>query len=227
MVSSVGSSTTATTTDKQSTADKAITKFGNDYNDFLKLLVTQLKNQDPTAPLDANQFTTQLVQFTQAEQSVATNKNLETLIDQNNVVKNTNMVSYVGLDAEVEGNFISLGSEGGTNFAYNLDSVPDNVFVTVRDAKSGDAIFTASGTKNVGRNTVSWDGKDANGDRVKAGTYQIEVSTADKSGANLKSLATYVSGKVQGVNLNDENPSLIINNEKISLDKVRFIGLQS
>lgn len=214
----------STGTKSTSKADTSVVKFGNDFNDFLKLLVTQLKNQDPTAPMDANQFTQQIVQFTGVEQSINTNQNLEKIISQNNQVQNANLVSYTGKDVEVKGSNMQLPAEGPVTFAYNLTEVPKNTFVTITDAKTGKLIFTADGTKTVGRNTVTWDGKDNDGNRAKAGTYKVTVNTGNNDGTDLKSIDTFVSGKVQGVNLDGDTPKLIVNNQQIALDEVRFIG---
>ena len=57
-------------------------QLSSNFDTFLTLLTTQLKNQDPTAPMDSNQFTQQLVEFSQVEQQINTNTNLKTLITQ-------------------------------------------------------------------------------------------------------------------------------------------------
>src|SRR5690349_19405252 len=74
------SSASATTTSSTTSGAAAKTGFGSNFDTFLKLLTTQLKAQDPTSPLDTNQFTQQLVQFAQVEQSINTNDKLSSLV---------------------------------------------------------------------------------------------------------------------------------------------------
>ncbi|OLP58163.1 flagellar basal body rod modification protein [Xaviernesmea oryzae] len=73
--------TTNTTTTSQASKDAGAASLN--YDSFLKLLVTQLKNQDPTQPMDSAQQMAQLATFSQVEQTIKTNKNLETMIQGN------------------------------------------------------------------------------------------------------------------------------------------------
>src|ERR1700688_4735839 len=73
--------TGGTTPTGSSSSSSASNLLGTNFNTFLTLLTTQLKNQDPTSPLDTNQFTSQLVQFSQVEQAINTNTNLQALIN--------------------------------------------------------------------------------------------------------------------------------------------------
>ncbi|MDZ7875768.1 MAG: flagellar hook assembly protein FlgD [Rhizobium sp.] len=94
-VDGVAAATAATTTSSatSSTASKAAEKASIDYDSFLKLLIAQMKNQDPTDPMDASEQISQLATFSQVEQSIQMNSNLETLITGNAL---TNASSYIG-----------------------------------------------------------------------------------------------------------------------------------
>ncbi|MDQ0419784.1 flagellar basal-body rod modification protein FlgD [Peteryoungia aggregata LMG 23059] len=85
--------TTKTTTSTSSTSSQAAAKASLDYDSFLTLLIAQMKNQDPTEPMDATEQIAQLATFSQVEQSIQTNSNLETLITGNAL---TNASSYIG-----------------------------------------------------------------------------------------------------------------------------------
>ena len=85
--------TTSTSSTSSSTASKAAEKASIDYDSFLKLLIAQMKNQDPTDPMDASEQIAQLATFSQVEQSIQMNSNLETLITGNAL---TNASSYIG-----------------------------------------------------------------------------------------------------------------------------------
>ena len=94
-VDGIAATTAATTTSAatSSTARKAAEKASIDYDSFLKLLIAQMKNQDPTNPMDATEQISQLATFSQVEQTIQTNSNLETLITGNAL---SNASSYIG-----------------------------------------------------------------------------------------------------------------------------------
>lgn len=197
-------------------------KFAKDFDDFLKLLITQLQNQDPTAPLDTNQFTEQIVQFSSVEQSINTNKKLDELITATRSGQASDIVSFTGKEVEAEGHNVTLKEGEDTVFAYNLEKKAKNAFVTIKDS-GGTTIFSGTATSNAGRNLVSWDGITNSGNKAEPGVYQVFVTSESDTGA-FNEETTIVKGTVMGVNLDTETPTLIVNGEEISLDKVRFIG---
>ena len=77
-VGTVSSSTTSSST--SSSSSSALSSLDSNFQDFLSMLMTQLQNQDPTSPMDTNEFTSELVQFSSVEQQINTNSNLEQLI---------------------------------------------------------------------------------------------------------------------------------------------------
>src|SRR3954467_13298036 len=91
------SSTPAPTT----AVPNATAQLSSNFDTFLQLLTTQLKNQDPTSPMDSNQFTQQLVQFSQVEQQINTNDNLKTLIGQGASQAGTFASAYLGKKVSV------------------------------------------------------------------------------------------------------------------------------
>jgi flagellar basal-body rod modification protein FlgD len=86
-------------------------KFAGDFNTFLTLLTTQIKNQSPTDPLDTNQMTNQLVQFASVEQQIAMNQNLQRLIGLEQASQLTASAPLIGKRVEVESDQIAL--QGG------------------------------------------------------------------------------------------------------------------
>src|SRR3569832_441863 len=96
MTTTTPATSTPTTPAANSGSNPALNQLTNNFSTFLTLLTTQLKNQDPTSPMDSNQFTQQLVQFSQVEQQINSNKNLESLIALTKSQNATNAVSYLG-----------------------------------------------------------------------------------------------------------------------------------
>ena len=203
---------------------KSLGQLAGNFDDFLKLLLTQLQNQDPTSPLDTNDFTQQIVSFAGVEQSVATNKNLENLIAKTQATQNSAVASFIGKDVEVDGSLVTYtAAEGETvNFGYELDQEASQVFVTVKDLNNV-TVFNGTGPKDIGRNNVQWDGTDNDGNPVDAGIYQV-FATAQVNGGNLENQKTLVRGKVIGIALDGEEPKVVVNGEEIPLSEVKFIG---
>ncbi|MCJ8237355.1 flagellar hook assembly protein FlgD [Peteryoungia algae] len=141
-VDSVAATTAATTSSaSSSTASQAAAKASIDYDSFLKLLIAQMKNQDPTDPMDASEQIAQLATFSQVEQSIQMNSNLETLITGNAL---TNASSYIGKT-------ITSADEKTTGVVASVRVYTDTMVATTTDGKEipivvGVRVGTASTT---------------------------------------------------------------------------------
>lgn len=164
------------------------TGLSGDFSFFLKMLTTQLKNQDPTAPMDVSQMTQQIAQYSGVEQQVKTNTILEQMIASNAAVAQQSQLSsalgYIGKEVETEGNNGTL-QNGQATFAYMLEKDSYESKVTIKDG-SGNIVYEGIGTNNKGRNLVLWDGKDADGRPYKDGLYTISVASKDASNKAVK-----------------------------------------
>ncbi len=200
----------------------ALGKFAENFDDFLTLFVAQLKNQDPLEPQDSSEFTKQIATLTGVEQQINTNKKLDSLIHLTQNTQNSNLVSFAGKEVEVEGSFLELNATDPVLFAYNLETQVNGAFLTIKDS-SDNVVFTGQGSKIVGRNEVGWDGLDNAGNRAPAGTYQIFITTENKEGI-IDTQKALVRGKVSGVDIQSNPPTLYVNGEKIPLADVKFIG---
>lgn len=115
----------ASSSSASSTASKAAAKASLDYDSFLKLLIAQMKNQDPTNPMDATEQISQLATFSQVEQTIQTNSNLETLITGNAL---TNASSYIGKT-------ITSADEKTTGIVASVRVYSDTMVATTTDGK--------------------------------------------------------------------------------------------
>src|SRR5258706_6753650 len=127
------SSTAASPPVTPSAAQSAQKQLSTNFNTFLTLLTTQLKNQDPLSPMDSNQFTQQLVQFSQVEQQINSNQNLESLISLTKARGTIDAVSYLGKKLTLTDGTAALMS-GQPNWAYSLDNDAATSRVTVSAA---------------------------------------------------------------------------------------------
>jgi len=204
----------------KSTEEASRNKLAKDLDSFLQLLTSQLKNQDPLSPMDSTEFTNQLVQFAQVEQSINSNESLTSLISlsQQNIV--TNSVNYMGKTVEANSNSLPL-QDGAAKFAYGVEGEAQNVTVVIRDI-AGNIVYTAPGDRTTGVHAMEWDGKDANGVQQPDGTYTVEVTALDKNGESVNSYST-VFGKVTGITTKDGNTLLVMDKLGVPIDKVLSI----
>lgn len=204
---------------------RAKSTLSNTLDDFLKLLTTQLKNQDPTQPFDTNQFTAQIAQLATVEQGINSNKNLETLISLYSTSQINGVVDYIGKRVEATGNNTML-INGEATISYDLAKEADSVDVTIKNL-AGNIVFSGEGTKTAGRNTVYWAGKNSfNQQTMPAGMYTVTITAKDVSGKSIES-TTYTSGVVTSVDIKDGKPTLMMDTLEVPLDKVLKIGLES
>lgn len=191
----------------------------NNFATFLQLLTTQLKNQNPLEPLDTNQFTQQLVQFTQVEQQMKMNDQMATLIKLNETAEKTIALAYVGSTVVVDGATTRL-QQGSAVWQFSTTK-PTTVNIAIKDA-SGAAVYTTSYTVQPGTQSVAWDGVGNNGMQYPDGDYTISVTAKDTSG-QITALPTEVQGLVDYVDVSTSPPVLAIGALKFTLDKIKRV----
>lgn len=198
MVSAVSSSTTTT-----SATSHASSTLASDFDTFLQLLTTQLQNQDPTDPMDANSFTEQLVQFSQVEQQININKNLESMLAMMQSQQTSANLGYIGKIVDVDSSESKLVDGGSAYWPYDLPDGASTVEYTIRD-ENGDVVYTDSiaagnGGFDASRIELAWDGTDSNGIAQDPGTYTLEVTAKDAQGQILDGTKVYSRGYVEAL----------------------------
>ncbi len=176
----------------------SLSKVTGDFNTFLKILTTQLQNQDPLNATDTNQFTQELVQFSGVEQQINTNAKLDLLIKAFNSNGITPYLNYVGKTVEVPANGELVVQGGVANFTYTLPYAAQNVTITVTDSV-GNAIATMGGPKAAGVNRVSWDGIDSFGAQRADGAYKLRIVATDATGKAIGTSGVNVIALVSSV----------------------------
>ncbi|HVZ99586.1 MAG TPA: flagellar hook assembly protein FlgD [Caulobacterales bacterium] len=199
------------------------TRLADNYNTFLTLLTAQLQNQDPLAPMDSTQFTQQLVQFSQVEQQIRTNEELNTLVAQYQAASAGSALSYLGRDAILASPYSTLGNQEGAkaNWAYAFDKTPANVTLSVKDA-AGHVVYSADGELTSGDHLFSWDGKQTNGSQAPAGVYTLVITAKDDSGATINPTIT-TRETILGVDFTAATPTVITQSGSHGIDSVRAI----
>lgn len=193
-ITSLTNSTTKSGTSGSSTASDTI--MGKE--EFLTLLVAQLKNQDPLNPDEGTEFTAQLAQFSSLEQLMTINKSIGTMVDSTTNSDNIALLNSIGKDVVYyDDTFKFTGAP--VEVGYYTDANAQSV--TLELQLDGQTIATLDGTElSKGAHTLKWDGLTSSGASAPQGNYNIVV-TATGSGGETISAAPIVKAEVTGVNL--------------------------
>src|SRR3954449_3235639 len=201
-----------------SSATDKTTLAGN-FNTFLTLLTTQLKNQNPLDPLDTNQFTQQLVQFAGVEQQINMNQQLTSLVTLQKATQTTSAMSFLGSTATVDGTTTKL-TNGAAAWSFSVDK-PSTATINIKSA-TGALAYSGSYPLTPGAQNFNWDGRGNNGVKWPDGDYTMTVTAKDASGTTL-AFSTEVKGTVDSVDLTQNPPMLKIGGQSFSLDKIKHV----
>ena len=179
---------------------------------FLRLLVAQLKHQDPLKPQDNSAFVAELAQFSSLEQSMGINDRLDLLAAQNSGLANAQAVGLVGSVATVRGSMVTVDGTGtGTPVAFNQSAETASTVVTIRD-QNGRVVRTLDlGAREKGLIRITWDGRDEAGIIQPEGTYVVSVAAENDVGGAV-SVSQETSGKITQVSFDKGYPVLQLDN---------------
>lgn len=187
-------------------------RLNQNFDMFLMMLTTQLKNQNPMDPLDANKFTEQLVQYSSVEQQVAMNQSLDQLKAIMVAQNAASLVSYVGAEVTAQGNAAVL-KDGKASWVFSTGTQAQSMQVEIRN-EAGAVVATRTITPSSKDHTFQWDGKANDGTSLPAGTYRVTVTAKDAQGATMP-VTTKVSGIVREIDFSTPEPTLMVNGMKI------------
>jgi flagellar basal-body rod modification protein FlgD len=162
------------------TGTSALGSLSSNFSDFLSLLMTQLQNQDPTSPLDSNQFTSELVQFTSVEQQIDTNTDLTQLIQLTQASQVEQSTSMIGKPVTVTSSQLSLQD---STAAINFNTTTAEPVGIAVYSPSGVQVQTATLTSAAGANTWTWNGQNASGTTMPDGPYTVTVTALGVNGS--------------------------------------------
>lgn len=167
--------------------------------EFLRLMVTQFRNQDPMKPMENGEFLGQLAQFSTVSGIGDMNNSISTLADSIRANQALQAASIVGREVLVEGSGALLREEGGISGAVELPASTARASVRILDATGGVVREISLGQRRAGLADFSWDGFKSDGTRAPAGEYRVEAQVAE--GQEVFGLATLVASRVTGVSL--------------------------
>lgn len=206
----------ASSSTTSSSASTSISSVTGDFNTFLKILIAQLQNQDPTNATDPNQFTQELVQFSAVEQQLNTNSKLDSILETINSNGLTPLLSYVGKYVETSTSNKLVVQDGTAQFAYSLPSSATSVSIEISDS-NGDKVATLTGATESGLNRVTWNGLDGSGNQVSDGTYTMKITAKDTDGKALEVSDMRLIGRVTSVQTNSNGAATLYIGEDVSV----------
>ena len=199
----------------------SMSQLSGNFSTFLTLLTTQLKNQDPTSPMDSNTFTQQLVMYSQVEQQIDTNSNLKTLITQGGSNASAMASGYLGKKVSVTNGNASL-TGGAAAWTYNLGAASASTTLTVSDANNK-IVYTGAGSTTAGNNAFNWNGQDNHGNQLADGTYKLAVTANDTSG-NAVTASVASAGTVTQIDMTSGTPQLVVGNMEVGVGDIAAVA---
>jgi flagellar basal-body rod modification protein FlgD len=195
----------------------------DNFDTFLSILTTQLKNQNPLDPMDTTQFTQQLVQFTSVEQQLKTNDFLETLMLAGQNTAKSDAVSYIGKEVTSSGRTGELTDSKAVFWAYSADANAANATITIKDA-SGQTVYNQTGPLTSGPGTFRWDGKGTDGNMKPNGVYSIDIKGKDANGNDVR-ISTASIGIVTAVDFTGDVPVLTVGSRRVTITDVTDVRI--
>jgi flagellar basal-body rod modification protein FlgD len=166
--------------------------------DFLKLLIAQIQNQDPMAPMDASTMTAQMSQLNMVSSMADMNTSMTAMLSQMQSVNFMNQAALIGHSPAVAGNGIAFDGENQVMLGANAENPLKSVVATITDA-SGNVVNSVDlGNINAGMSNFIWNGQNADGTTVPAGMYYLNLSGTNAADASENPTA-YVASAVASV----------------------------
>ncbi len=211
-----------TETGGQQAAASAKKSLGKD--DFLRLLIAQLKNQDPLSPMDNTEFTAQMAQFSSLEQLFSVNDNLVNLQALSASVANTQSLSLIGKEIKAVGDSVYVQDGKASVMSFGLDKPAVSVNIHITDA-AGDVVRTIyKGAMSGGMQEVSWDGKSDGGGTLTDGLYGYVIDAVDEAGKQVEA-DTYMSGLVEAVSMENGVTYVHIGDARVMISEIIEVRL--
>ena len=194
--------------------------------DFLLLLVEQLKNQDPLEPMDGTDFTAQLAQFSSLEQQTAMNDNLALLQDYSATLNRLSALDMIGKEVEFDGDGAGSATISGDGqpipLNFELADSAQEVVVDIYNDSGGRVATLELGYYDLGAQSYNWNGTDADGNALAEGSYTFEITARDELG-QLVTTSVNGNGEVRGVETDPQNGNtvlVLVDGTRVGIDQV-------
>jgi flagellar basal-body rod modification protein FlgD len=187
--------------------------------DFLSLMMTQMKHQDPLSPMDSNQFMDQVTQMNMVKQLMVANETLDQLMVGITSINNESAVNLVGHEVVARGDTFSHDAGSAEDLTFELGAEAQEVIVTITDSNGGVVETIELGALGAGEHEVTWSGRTEHGSRAPEGNYKYSISAVDDDGRTVPSV-TFVKGLVEELRFVGGQPMLYIDGQEVGLGAI-------
>ena len=194
-----------------------------DKDAFFKLMLTQMKNQDPTNPMQSHEMAAQLAQFSSLEQLNNIGKGIDGLNQVQAGQSNFGALSFIGKVVSGDASKVTRAAgdtEHGFNFALGGDA--QKVKISVKDATGKTIREIEPGALAKGSNSVRWNGLTTEGTPARPGEYKFSVEATGNGGQKIYAKSSF-EGRISGVDFSPTGPMVIVNGQSIKLSDVKKI----
>jgi flagellar basal-body rod modification protein FlgD len=215
--------TNNTTSTATNTSTGSATGLNADFTMFLKLLTTQMQNQDPLSPMDTSQYTQQLVQYSQVEQSMSQTSTLKDILATLGTQNLTQASSLIGRAVEVDSPVAGLSSTQAAQWSWTTPRTATSIVATITDS-SGKVVDTRTIDVKGDQGTLAWDGLTTSGTEMPAGKYSLSIKALDSSGGEITNTTVHSSGVVNDVQLANGSVLVTVNGNEVDSSKLVRVG---
>jgi flagellar basal-body rod modification protein FlgD len=194
-----------------------------DQQEFLTLFLAQLQHQDPLSPLQPEQLTAQLAQFSSLEQLTGINTRLDTLTGASRQTTTSAMLGLIGTQVRFDGGALTVRGGEAPAVTYRLEDAAQKVTATVRAADGTVVRVVDLGPVPAGAHEFRFDGRDAAATPLADGTYRLTITTTAPGAAEGTPVPLVSTALVDGVDLASDPPALLVGGERVTLDRVREV----
>lgn len=192
-----------------------------DKDAFLRLLVTELKNQNPMEPMDNREFISQMAQFSTLEQISNLSNSIEKFVETESVAMKLNAVGLIGKKVVIEGKSLQLESGQTDSIIFSLDENAE-VVLKIYDENGTLVSMENLGTLEAGMHSYLWDGRSNDGVMLPDGEYTYELKAITPEGE--KEIGGLEEGEIEAVQFSDDGIYVIVNGNKYPIDSVKEVS---
>jgi len=205
----------STAQDQEGVMDKT-KELGRD--DFLTMFMAQLKYQDPLNPMDGQEFSAQLAQFSSLEQLYNVNENLETMKKVGDQNARLQSMDFIGKEIVAEGNTLSLSGDEEAKAEFTIERKA-YCSISIKDQAGNPLKSMFLGVLDPGSHSFRWDGLDARGERAEEGVYRFEITALTEEGEPLAA-TTRIVGQVDRINMEGAGTVLYVGDMAVDASSV-------
>ncbi len=187
--------------------------------DFLNLLVAQLKNQDPLNPMEGTEFTAQLAQFSSLEQLRNIYGGIGNLQDGQEALNRTEALAYIGKAAKIADDAVSIAGGEAEPIRFRLDADAAAAVVSITDAAGNPVRIFDRESLSEGDHVIDWDGKNGQGKPLDDGAYRVEVAAFDTENEQVTA-TPYTVAPISGMSAGTGEAVLLAGNRRITVGDI-------